>query len=295
MKKFDWFLCYPEVIMFDNDDVSDDVIDDGDVNDDVSDDDVNDDDDDDSGHKAKSQPAQQKPKKRFFSQEDVDKIVTKRNKAVRGQLQKMEQNYQKLLEQQNLNDEQRAQLETDLENIQAQLRTKEQQLEYEKKKASEKHQMEIKQTAEQRDYYKSLYETSTIERAITDAAVKHDGYNPSQFVAFLREKSKMVEEIDTTGNKTGRLVPRIEWEVADEATGQRERVLKAPDEVVELMKDNVTEFGNMFRQNISRGVGETNMPAQDGKGRVNHKKMTTEEYMRLRKDKDARKAMGLDR
>ncbi len=232
---------------------------------------------------------------KLFSQRDVDEIVVKRNKTLRAEYEKLESNYTGLLQQANLSSEQRAKLESDLENVQAQLRTKEQQIEHERRKAAEKHQTEVEKVSKERDHYKNMFETSTVERAITDAALMHDGFNSEIFIALLAPKAKMVEETDKLGAKTGKLVPQIEWAVKDDAGGQT-MVRKSPAEIVELMKDDSERYGNMFKSNVARGVGSGTAAGSGNPGQVgavNHKKITDAEYMKLRETPEGRAALGL--
>jgi hypothetical protein len=230
---------------------------------------------------------------RTFTQKDVDDIVVKRNKALKSQYESLENNYQTLLKQQNLTDDTRSQLEADLESVRSQMRTKEENLRIEKEKAAKEYETKLSSVQEQANYYKELYETSTIHREISDAQQLHDGYNPDQFVALLGPKAKIVEELDSAGEKTGRLVPRIEWGVKTE-DGTSETVLLSPKEAVEKMKDDPDTYGNMFRPNVAKGVGQGTAPGQAGfTGKVDHTKISTEEYMQRRNDPEFRRSAGL--
>lgn len=212
-----------------------------------------------------------------FTQEDVNRIVVKRNKAANEQLQKLEKQYEKLLENKNLTEQQRDELAQNLESVQSQLRTKEQQAAYEAKKRKEEYEKELGNTKQQAEYYKNLYESSTIEREITQAATKHEGYNPQQFIALLGTKTKMVEETDESGEKTGRLVPRVESKVKGE-DGAPTTVLKTVDEAVADMKEQPELFGNLFRNNVAKGIGQGSSPDVANPTRVDVARMSDEEY-----------------
>jgi len=229
-----------------------------------------------------------------FTQAELDKIVTNRVKNLKAQLQTTEGNYQTLLEQKGLSESQREAIEADLENVRAQMRTKEQQLAHDRKKDQEKHKNDIDGVTSERDRYKSMFEDSTIQRAIVDAAAGNDAYDTNQFVGLLRDKAKLVDELDATGEKTGQLVPRIEWEVKNPETNAVERVLKAPSEVVELMKEDTGRFGNLFKSNVAKGLGGNATPAQRG-GKVDVSKMSTAEYMAFRATPEGAQALGLRR
>lgn len=230
-----------------------------------------------------------------FTQEEVNKFVAERNKALKTKFETMEKSYETLLQQQNLTNDQRAKLEAELDQVRQEMMSKEQRLEQEKKKAQMKYEQDLAKTREEANKYKTLFEQSTIERAITDASMKHDAFSPKQFIAHLAPQSVIVEEVDAQGNLTGRLVPRVKWQSVDEH-GQIHVSQLTPDEAVEKMKDNVVEFGNLFRTNVASGIGAGTAPGQSSSaGQINHKKISTEEYMKLANDPEARRRMGLSR
>lgn len=231
-------------------------------------------------------------KDRVFTQAEVDRMIVKRNKSVQSQLQQMEQNYEKLLQDTRLNEEQRGEYESDLENLRKQMRTKEQQLEHEKKQSERKYSEQVQSLQKETEHYKTLYETSTISRSLVDAASSGDAYEPSQIVELLQRRTKLVEELDADGNKTGQKVPMVEWEV--ESDGKSEIVLKKPKEVVEAMKEN-KRYQNLFKSNVVAGLGSGNAGPGTKGGRVDVTSMTPQEYASFRKTPEGRTALGLTR
>lgn len=227
-----------------------------------------------------------------FNQEDVNKIVGERNKALKGKFETMEGNYKELLEQTNLSVSAREKLEHDLAEVQNELMTREQRVEAEKLKAQTKFDTDLSAANESRLYYKDLYESSTIDRAIIDAATDDDAYNGEDFLVHLKPKAKVIEELDVTGEKTGTWVPRIEWVTTNEA-GEIEKTLKTPKEAVASMKE-MPKHGNLFNSNIAKGVGGGTAPGQaSAAGSINQTKISDADYMKLRQDPAAREKMGL--
>jgi len=225
---------------------------------------------------------------RTFSQEEVDRIVVKRNKAVKAQLEQAERRYEQLLENKSLTEQQREELQGELQTLQSQLRTREQQTAHEAKKRQEQFEKQLTETKSQAEYFKNLFESSTRERAILDAAVQHDAYNPDQFINILGPRTKVVEEVNEQGEKTGRLVPRVAVTTKGE-DGTPTEVLKAPAEAIEEMKEQA-EFGNLFRSNVAKGIGEGTSNSANP-GRVDLTKISDEEYFRNREK--YRQQMGL--
>jgi hypothetical protein len=237
---------------------------------------------------AKAKSAEEKK----FTQQEVDKIVISRNKNLKTQYEQLETNYNKLLEQTNLTEEARNQIQADLENVQNLMRSKEQNLELAAKKAKEKYDADLRNASLERDRFKTLFETSTIERAIVDAAAKNEAWDPTQFVKIIGNQAKIVEELTDAGEKTGRLVPRIEWEVSD-STGTVSKVLKTPEEVIGLMKEDTQKHGNLFRSNVARGLGSGNAAGINSSAKVDVSKLSAQQYAEMRKTPEGRKALGL--
>jgi hypothetical protein len=232
---------------------------------------------------------------RKFTQEQVNKMVGTRNKALQEKYQVLEGTYTELLEQTNLSDAAREKLEGELEAVQAQMRTKEQQLEFEQKKAQNKFDSELAKANEKGDYYQNLFESSVTNRGIADAAMANDGCNAQDFIDKLGPKTQVVIELDSEGQKTGELVPMVDWVVTDPTTGQKTQVRKTPDEVVKLMQEDKAQYGHLFRSNVAQGVGAGTAqasPALTG-GKIDHSAISDEEFFELSKTEEGLRALGL--
>lgn len=212
-----------------------------------------------------------------FTQEQVNEIVVKRNKKVRQQLETAESTVEKLLKTQNLSVEDRSAMEAQLEDLQGQLRTKEQQAQYEQKKAQAEYNAKLEQTTGQLDFYRNQFETTTRDNAILSAASQHDAYNPEQFISVLSPRTEIVEETNEQGEKTGRLVPRVKVQKKAE-DGTVAEVYVTPAEAIESMKADVDKYGNLFRGNVAKGIGEGSNSAFAGNSNADMSKVSTEEY-----------------
>lgn len=109
------------------------------------------------------------------------------------------------------------------------------------------------------------------------AATQHDAYNPEQFIAVLGPRTKIVEEVNGQGEKTGRLVPRVEIEVTGE-DGSTSVELRPVVDAVEQMKNQPELYGNLFRSNVAKGIGEGSNPNVANPGRIDASKMSDAEY-----------------
>ena len=294
--KMEWDLfglLYPQLLCRDNDDDADDA---DDVDTDDIDADGGDDSDDTAAAAAKAAAAKaaadkaNKNKKKTFTQEEVDRMIVKRNKALDQKHQQLEAQYKKALEDKNLTEANKKELESQLEELQNSRLSEKEKLDKERKKAEEKYQSDLGVVTAERDAYKERFEVTLKNRALLDAAVEHDAYSPNQIVELLSAKTKIVEVKDDDGVVS--FVPKIEWEETT-SEGQVLRLQKSPKEVVADMKEDVDRFGNLFKANIARGVGEGTGKATEKSGKINPAKLSTEEYMELRKTPEGRKRLGL--
>lgn len=216
-----------------------------------------------------------------FTQQDVDKIVVSRVKKLKEQLQTTESQYERLLKNQNLSVQERGELQNELESVQAQLRTREEQARYEAKKRETEFKTTLDSTKAEAEQYRSLFENQTRDNAIMSAAVQHDAYNPEQFISVLGPRTKIVEEVNEHGEKTGRLVPRVEVRVVgDDGTTSTE--LRPVEDAVAQMKDEPEKYGNLFRSNVASGIGEGSNPSASGGRPLDPSKVSDEEYFKNR-------------
>ena len=228
-----------------------------------------------------------------FTQAEVNKFLADDRRRHQEKYSSLESSYQELLSNQNLGQEERGQLEQQLEDLQARHRTKEQQLAYEKKQAEEKFGSEISEWQEKAKTWESRYTESTINRELQAAAVEHDAYNPRQIVVQLKGQTELTEEMDVNGKPTGKLVPMVKMTVKNEDTGAQESLQMTPSEAVEYMKKNPEQWGNFFKNNIREGIGSASgTGTMTGDGTVDVTKITDDQYYKLRKENPA--ALGLN-
>ena len=236
---------------------------------------------------------------RTFTQAELNRFLAEDRRKTEAKFTdkfaKLEESYQSALENKQLNESERQELENQLEDLRARHRTKEQQLAYEKKKAQEEASVRIKELEEQATSWQSRYTESTINRELQNAAVAHDAYNPELVVTHLKGQTLLEEQTDDDGKSTGKLVPMVTMMVKNEDTGAPESMKMTPSEAVEYMKKNPERYGGFFKNNIREGIGSSSATggAMSGDGTVDVTKLTDAEYFKMRKENPA--ALGLKR
>lgn len=224
-----------------------------------------------------------------FTQDDVNRIVAADRRKLEEALKKTEKQYQDLLASQSLTEQERKALQANLEMVQGQLRSKEEQLLLEKKQVEEAYAGKLHEMEKKATHFETLYRDSTIERALQDAAVKHEAWSPSQVVALLRGQTKMLEETDPkTGKLTGKYKPVVEMQALNTTTGEMETKAYTPEDAVRKMKDTPDTWGNLFRSGVVSGIGAGTAtgglsPGQSGRlDAAAIRKLTQEQYREIR-------------
>ena len=229
-----------------------------------------------------------------FNKDDVNRIVQERlsrdresrEAAHQEKYKDLETRYTELLSEENLGEETRTKLTGQLEDVRKQLRTKDQEAAHQRKLLQDGHDVELTKAVKSAESWESRFRESSITRELQDAAVTHDAYEAGQIVALLRPMTKLVEVVDETTNEpTGEYKTVVDFPDVD-AKDQAVMTQRTPTEAVKRMKEVVTS-ANLFRSNVVAGVGAGNATGgvtPGANGKVDVRKLSTEQYMKLRKE-----------
>lgn len=232
---------------------------------------------------------------KVFSQEDVNKFLAEDRRKHSQKYEQLEGAYKDALANQNLSTEQRTALEAKLDDLQKTWRSKEQQLEHERKEWEQRYTKDVKQHQEAAAAWENRYKQTLVDRSLQDAAVQHEAFSPSQIVALLRPMTRIVEQTDEQGRGTGNLVPVIDLTDIDTKTGEAITTRRTPEDAVKRMRELPDMFGNLFKANVVSGVGAGAATGSGvpGSGRVDPSKISMDQYMEMRKKNP--EALGLKR
>lgn len=239
--------------------------------------------------------AARKSSEKTFSQTDVNTFLAEDRRKHQEKITKLEGSYKKILADTNLQKEQRAKLEAELQDLQASQRTKTQQEEYDRKQERERVDLEISDLKDSAEHWETLYKSSVVDRSLQDAAIAQDAFNPTQITGLLRPMTRMQEKADDNGNPLGVFSPVIDFPDIDETSGDQITTLRTPEEAVQRMKELPQHYGNLFRSNVVSGVGSGSATGgvKSGEGRIDPTKLTPEQYRKIRKENP--EALGLKR
>jgi hypothetical protein len=245
------------------------------------------------GEEPKAEEVQQEKKTTVFTQDDVNKFLADDRRKHQERYSNLEKTYQSVLGSNQLGQAEREKLEKDLQDLQASFRTKEQQLEFEKKQAAKQYEDDLTKAKQQVTRWEQLYRDEKIDRSLLDAAGQ-DAFNPSQIVNLLRPVTELKEEVDSSGRPTNQLIPMVKFRDIDEKTGEPIETLRTPQDAVKRMKELPNLYGNLFKSNVVSGVGAGAAQSSGiSGGKIDVTRLSPEQYRKLRTENP--EALGLSR
>lgn len=182
-----------------------------------------------------------------FTKEQVDAMLAKDRNVAKERLRQMEAKLAEIEQTKPQGDELLAQLE-EARNL---LKSREQIAREAEEKLRKQAQSDKERLAAERDHWQRLFQTSTIQREITEAAVAAGAYSPTQIYALLKDTTRL----DQTENGFVTTV-----EITEMIEGKPVPTRLSAADAVKRMLDKPDEFGNLFRSTSNSGLGRNNGP-----------------------------------
>ena len=218
---------------------------------------------------------------KMFTQDEVNTFLRKEQKTLKQIAEQHERNLKEAVAQQGITEQKRAELQSQLDEVQAKLYTTEQLHTQQLAQAKAAADAKLKQLEGTAKDWETRFTSSTISRDLQDAAVKGDAFNPAQLVAFMRPDTKLVPMTDpTTGQPTG------QYQTMVEVPKDGKKELMTPANAVAWMKSLPGQFGNLFKNNAASGTGGNAAPATapTQSGPIDWNDLSQAQYEALRKD-----------
>lgn len=219
-----------------------------------------------------------------FTQEDLNKHVAKERRKLQGKNEELAKELEAANKGRELSTEEKANLEKALEDLRTAHMTDQEVAKRERAKISKAAKERETTLVAERDEWQARYQNSTISRAITDAAVRHEAYNSTQIDAILRPMTRLVEKQDDAGTGTGDFSARVKMPAIN-TEGTSVELDLTVDEAVKHMLEDTDSYGNLFKSIVKSGLGLDNAPAKVGN--IDISKLTPAQY---RKHRDEIKA-----
>lgn len=212
-------------------------------------------------------PVNDPPQGKVMTQAEIDKIVEGRLAKTKGELIKLQTTVEEFSRNKAVTEEQKKQLEEQLSSMQLAIMSKEELSAKEKKELEGKLENALKQSQEDVNRWKSLYERSTIEHDILQSVSTGDtkAFNPALFVSLLGRDSRLVEEVKD-GKPTGRFVSMTKFQGQDK-DGNTVPMELPTGEAIKEMRKLPKLYGTLFESGLTEGLGGNNTPGS-GDGQV---------------------------
>jgi hypothetical protein len=215
------------------------------------------------------------PVEKTFKQEDVDRIVQERLKKERAEVTKLTKEIQDFQSRQKLSEDEKAELASKLEELENRGKTSEELAKQTEKKLRDKYEADLKTAREGESNWKNLFESSTIERKISDAAELNKAVRSALLVDLLKGKTRLV-------NEDGKFVSRTKIQAIGENSATIELDLPT-EEAVAKMKEYPDLYGSLFQSSASGGVNGNNTGTSGGGGTPNPNNIKSmDDYMKNR-------------
>jgi len=210
-------------------------------------------------NKNQSQNDEDKP---TISQKKLNDLLAAERKKGNEEKQKVIDQLEQLKKAKGLSDEERKQLQTQIEEHKNSMLTKEELAAKERKALESRHKSELEAATARGDKFWNLYQKSVFDTEITSAAVKHDAFRPNQIINVLGPLTSMVEDRDDNGNPTGTYTPRVKFPTMKD--GKRIELDLSVEAAVKHMKDTPDEWGNYFKSGVVSGLGGSSGSGSSG-------------------------------
>jgi predicted RNase H-like nuclease (RuvC/YqgF family) len=197
------------------------------------------------------------------TQEELNKIIEGRLAKLKATIVPLQTTVEEFKKNKSVTEQQQSALQEQIESMQRTLMSKEELAAKDKKELEDKLQNALKQSQQDADKWKSLFERTNTEHDILSAVSVGDtkAVNPLQFVALLGKDTKIVEEVKE-GKSTGRFVSMTKFQGQDK-DGNTVMMELPTAEAIKEMRKLPKLYGNLFESGLTGGLGGTNAAGND--------------------------------
>lgn len=192
-----------------------------------------------------------------YNDKQVNDMIAKEKVKYTKTIQDQVKQLQQLQESQNLTAQEKDNLQSQINDLNNSLLTKDQQLAQEKERLTKDYDKKLHEVTEDRTRWKSNFENMLTDNSLMGAALSNGAVRESQVVAILRPLSRVADELGPDGKPTGKHVVKVKLPDKDDK-GKPVVLDLSPEEAVKRMKERVDEFGNLFKSTIEGGFGGNN-------------------------------------
>ncbi len=217
-------------------------------------------------------------------QEFFNRKLADERRALQNQNNKTIDELKKLQIATGTTEQQKKELQERINELQRQYLSKEEIQKQEQERTQREFQQQLQQHKSEAEQWKNRFHETAITRALQDEAISFEAFNPNQIIDLLQTRTKLVDEKDTDGNSTGRLLPRVAL-VESDSEGKPVTLDLTVKEALQRMKNTPDKYGNLFKSTLAGGLGQSGSTSGAGGkgGKPNFSKMSPAEWQEYKK------------
>lgn len=196
-------------------------------------------------------------------QEKVNSLLAAEKRKYQANQANLTQEIEALKAKSQLTAGERTELDQRVEKLKEELLTKEQIATKKAEKTKRAHEEVVNSLTSDRDSWKKMYTSSTIQNALTGAAASEDAFNTQQIVAILGPHTTLEPVLNDEDQPTGKLAPVVRLQDKDK-DGKSITLTLSPADAVKGLKDKA-EYANLFKGTGVGGIGSNNQKKVGGK------------------------------
>lgn len=214
------------------------------------------------------------PNTKTYTQEEYEKAINAEkqrannaNKATLAELTKLRETAQ-------LTENERTTLNNKINELEASLMTKEELAQRKIDELNNKAKNDLDNSIKESTRWKGLFETSLIDRALLDAAVKENAFDPGVFAKLLKDNVSILSD-EAAG--TYKVVVKLN---SRNKEGKPVELTLSPDDAIKHLKEQ-PQYGYLFKGTNTSGTGGNNNMTGD-LAKLDLSAMSLEDYRKYR-------------
>lgn len=208
-------------------------------------------------------------------QKAIDEKFNKRFAKEKSEKETLLASMKQLESAKGLTETERAELASKVEELETSMLTKEEQATRERTKLTDKHKKDLEGLTSERDTWKNRFRSSTIERALTDAALESGATSAEQIRMMFGGLTDLVEVKNDKGEVTG-FEPTLTFTGLGEDGKTKEKLSLPVSAALKKIKEDGFN-ANLFTHTQTPGTGEAGNGGA-GKSGSNSKMPTPDQF-----------------
>lgn len=225
-----------------------------------------------SGNKDNQPPVLDEAQKKY-----VESLVAKTAEEYKTKIQEASEQLDAIQKSARYNKEDAEKLSKVNNKLKNELKTKEERAAEEKRRLAREHEEVTTQLKSERDEWKTRFETSQINTALTKAATEFEAKDIEDILDKLKPRTQLQPVIDDEGNETGVYREVVKYDTVDKDGKPTVLEISAAEAVKRMAESE--KHGHLFKKKGVGGAGRSNDGAGGPSGVLN---MSMDEYYKQR-------------